>query len=48
MDSDLIIVKLREEIGIYKEGKISYALSDFLAGIKYVTESLRKHQKVWL
>lgn len=45
IDSDLIVVKLREEIGVYKEGRISYALSDFLAGIKYVTESLNKYQK---
>ena len=45
IDSDLIVVKLREEIGVYKEGKISYALSDFLAGIKYVADSLSKHKK---
>lgn len=45
IDSDLIVVKLREEVGVYKEGRISYALSDFLAGIKYVTDSLKKHQK---
>ena len=44
-DSELIVVKLREEVGVYKEGRISYALSDFLAGIKYVIDSLKKHHK---
>ncbi|MDO7205164.1 S8 family serine peptidase [Paraclostridium bifermentans] len=44
-DSELIVVKLREEVGVYKEGRISYALSDFLAGIKYVIDSLKNHPK---
>lgn len=45
MDSDLIVVKLREEVGVYKEGRISYALSDFLAGVKYIVNSISKYQK---
>lgn len=36
--AELVIVKLRAYTGYYKEDKINYQVSDFLAGIKYVTE----------
>ncbi|MBQ6631977.1 MAG: S8 family peptidase [Romboutsia sp.] len=36
--SELVIVKLRSYTGYYKEGKVNYQVSDFLAGIRYVTE----------
>ncbi|EPZ54964.1 subtilase family protein [[Clostridium] sordellii ATCC 9714] len=37
-DSELVVVKLREYRGVYKEGKISYELSDLLAAIKYIED----------
>lgn len=45
LDSDLVIVKLREHEGVYKEGRISYELTDFLAGIKYAIEVAERTQK---
>ena len=36
--AELVIVKLRSYTGYYKEGKVNYQVSDFLAGIRYVTE----------
>ena len=47
IDSELLVVKLREHKGVYKEGKISYELSDFLAGIKYAIEVSGKTEKEW-
>lgn len=45
LDSELVIVKLREHEGVYKEGRISYELTDFLAGIKYAIEVAERTQK---
>lgn len=36
LDSELVVVKLREYRGPYDEGKISYQTADFLAAIKYL------------
>ncbi|MGL5756066.1 MAG: bile acid germinant receptor pseudoprotease CspC [Paraclostridium sp.] len=44
-DSELLVVKLREYTGAYKEGKISYELSDFLAAIKYASDVSAKYDK---
>lgn len=44
-DSELLVVKLREYEGAYKEGKISYELSDFLAAIKYASDISNKNDK---
>lgn len=42
---DLVVVKLREYEGTYKEGKINYTTTDFLAAIKYVTDIAQREQK---
>ena len=44
-DSELIIVKLREYIGTYKEDVINYELADFLAGIKYILDKVKDSNK---
>lgn len=44
-DSELLVVKLREYKGIYKENVISYELSDFLAGIRYAIDFYKKTNK---
>ena len=36
--AELVVVKLRSYEGVYKENTINYQVSDFLAGVKYVTE----------
>ena len=38
IDSELVVVKLREYRDTYASGKINYQKSDFLAGIKYVLD----------
>lgn len=45
IDSELVVVKLREYRGVYKEGKISYELSDFLAAIKYIEDISKIYNK---
>lgn len=45
-NSELVIVKLREYKGKYKEGKINYIDTDFLAGIKYVLDISKKEKKI--
>lgn len=35
---DLVVVKLREYIGTYHEGRVNYNVSDFLAAISYVLD----------
>jgi subtilisin family serine protease len=44
-DSELLIVKLRPHDGVYKKGRISYELTDFLAGIRYAIEVSGKTTK---
>lgn len=38
IDSELLIIKLREYKDTYKTGEINYEMSDFLAAIKYVVD----------
>lgn len=45
INSELLVVKLREYKGIYKENVISYELSDFLAGIRYAIDFYKKTNK---
>lgn len=45
VDSELVVVKLREYKDTYKYGKINYQKSDFLAGIKYVLDIAKKEDK---
>lgn len=42
---DLVVVKLREYIGTYHEGRVNYIVSDFLAAIAYVLDVFRKLQR---
>lgn len=46
--SELIIVKLREYDGIYKEGIKSYELSDFLLAVKYIIEISKNYKKTFI
>ncbi|MEG2788791.1 MAG: bile acid germinant receptor pseudoprotease CspC [Romboutsia sp.] len=45
VDSELVVVKLREYKDTYSVGKINYQKSDFLAGIKYVLDIAKKENK---
>lgn len=44
--SELVIVKLREYEGIYKDGIKSYELSDFLLAVKYIIEISKNYKKL--
>ncbi|MGL4877427.1 bile acid germinant receptor pseudoprotease CspC [Paraclostridium dentum] len=46
--SELVIVKLREYDGIYKEGIKSYELSDFLLAVKYIIEVSKNYKKTFI
>ena len=43
--AELVVVKLRSYTGYYKEGKVNYQVSDFLAGIKYAIEVANRLNK---
>lgn len=45
VDSELVVIKLREYRGPYDEGKISYQSSDFLAAIKYLEKLVLREDK---
>ncbi|MBC6002755.1 S8 family peptidase [Paeniclostridium sp. NSJ-45] len=45
IDSELVVVKLREYRDTYASGKINYQKSDFLAGIKYVLDVAKRERK---
>ncbi len=45
VDSELLIVKLREYKDRYDYGKMNYQLSDFLAAIKYIEDVISKDGK---
>ncbi|MGL4914562.1 MAG: bile acid germinant receptor pseudoprotease CspC [Romboutsia sp.] len=45
IDSELLIVKLREYRDTYDNGKINYHVSDFLAGIKYAIDVFKREDK---
>lgn len=46
IDSELIVVKLREYKDTYEEGKINYLNTDFLAAIKYIDDVIKKERKL--
>lgn len=46
INSELVVVKLKQYEGVYKEGKVSYTDSDFLAGIRYVLNVAAKENKM--
>ena len=45
IDSELLIIKLREYENRFDYGKINYQLSDFLAAIKYIEDIISKNKK---
>lgn len=45
IDSELVVVKLRQYKDRYKEGKINYQKSDFLSAIRYVIDVANKEGK---
>ena len=45
LGSELIVVKLRQYEGTFKEGRINYINTDFLAGIKYILDVAKKEDK---
>lgn len=45
MDSELIVVKLKEYEGTFQDGKINYLNTDFLAGIKYILDVAKNTDK---
>ena len=45
IDSELIVVKLKEYKDTYMKGKINYQSTDFLAAIKYVIDTSKKEGK---
>lgn len=45
IDSELVVVKLREYKNTYKKGKVNYQKSDFLAAIRYVLDVAKKENK---
>ncbi|HSQ89009.1 bile acid germinant receptor pseudoprotease CspC [Romboutsia sp.] len=45
IDSELIVVKLKEYKDIYMKDKINYQAADFLAAIKYVIDISKKEEK---
>lgn len=44
--SELVVVKLRQHEGDYKEGRINYLNTDFLAAIKYVIDISKRENKL--
>lgn len=44
--SELIVVKLKQYEGTFKDGKINYLNTDFLAGIKYVLDIAKRENKL--
>ncbi|WP_042275205.1 bile acid germinant receptor pseudoprotease CspC [[Clostridium] dakarense] len=46
INSELVVVKLRHYEGTYKEGRINYLNTDFLAAIKYVINVSKKVEKL--
>ena len=45
LGSELMLVKLRQYEGTFKEGRINYINTDFLAGIKYILDVAQKEDK---
>ncbi|CEQ11709.1 subtilisin-like serine germination related protease [[Clostridium] sordellii] len=45
VDSELVVVKLREFKDTYTEGRINYQKSDFLSAIRYVLDVAKKEDK---
>lgn len=45
VDSELVVVKLREYKDTYTEGRINYQKSDFLSAIRYVLDVAKKEDK---
>lgn len=45
IDSELVVVKLKEYKDTYQDGKINYQQSDFLAAIRYVIDVYKKENK---
>lgn len=43
--SELLVIKLRKYKDTYKQGRINYELSDFLAGIKYAIQVAQRENK---
>ncbi|MEF9992365.1 MAG: bile acid germinant receptor pseudoprotease CspC [Romboutsia sp.] len=48
VDSELLIIKLREYKDTYSKGKINYQMSDFLAGIKYALDVAKRENKIMI
>ncbi len=46
VNSELVVVKLREYKDTYEEGKINYLNTDFLAAIKYIEDVIKKERKL--
>lgn len=46
INSELVVVKLRHYEGVYKEGRINYLSTDFLAAIKYVIDVSKREDKL--
>lgn len=44
-DAELVVIKLREYDGVYKEGRISYGATDFFAAITYAVSIAEKENK---
>lgn len=45
-NSELIVVKLKQYEGTFKDGKINYSNTDFLAGIKYILDMAKRENKL--
>ena len=45
-NSELIVVKLKQYEGTFKDGKINYSNTDFLAGIKYILDIAKRENKL--
>ena len=45
-NSELIVVKLKQYEGTFKDGKINYSNTDFLAGIKYILDISKRENKL--
>lgn len=46
VNSELVVVKLREYKDTYERGKINYLNTDFLAAIKYINDVIKKERKL--
>lgn len=46
VNSELVVVKLREYKDTYEEGRINYLNTDFLAAIKYINDVIKKERKL--